>query len=204
MDHDISLSLSLSRSIDRSIESSSFYRVWVQKCRPFPLTFLFLLFEKQFNCFFDIQPEEGSCIRAETSYPNFWVAGDEGELWKTMIVERCTAKPTQQSRWFLFWTTSSHLETAVLPLVNEQTQELKSSSSSKMCPARRLHWQNLRKKETYPCYHIAFSELHAVQPCLLPVQPSKFRGKRKNPGEPSMKDVDWVESRRRRYRSIDS
>ena len=41
IDHDISLSL----------ESSSFYTVWVQKCRPFPLTFLFLLFEKPFNCF---------------------------------------------------------------------------------------------------------------------------------------------------------
>ena len=32
--------------------------------------------------FFDIQPEEGSIIRAEMSYLSFWVAGDERELWK--------------------------------------------------------------------------------------------------------------------------
>ena len=55
---------------------------WIfQKCTAFPLTFLFTIFEKPFNCFFffDIQPEEGPSIRAETSYPikvaSFWVAG---------------------------------------------------------------------------------------------------------------------------------
>ena len=36
----------------------------------------------------DIQPEEGFSIRTETSYPSFWVAGDERELWKMITPAR--------------------------------------------------------------------------------------------------------------------
>ena len=78
-----------------SLESSSFYRVLIQKCTAFPLTFLFLLFEKPFDCFFIIQPEESPSIRSETSYPiaSFWVAGDERELWeKTKLMNEITWK----------------------------------------------------------------------------------------------------------------
>ena len=39
------------------------------ECAAFPLTFLFPIFEKPLLFSFDIQPEEGPSIRAETSYP---------------------------------------------------------------------------------------------------------------------------------------
>ena len=51
---------------------SNFFSVNV----PFPTIW------KAVPLFFNTQLEEGSSIRAETSHLSFWVAGDEGGLWK--------------------------------------------------------------------------------------------------------------------------
>ena len=68
------------------------YRVWFQKCTAFTLTFLFPIFEKPLLFSFDIQPEEGPSIRAETSYPiaSLWLEMREN-LWKKLsLKERLT------------------------------------------------------------------------------------------------------------------
>ena len=123
-------------------------------------------------CFFDIQPEEGPCIRAETSYPiaSFWVAGEEREFWKWL--------PQQE-----------HHSKIKNCLLKEELRKGKGRKHKNSYVHAHLNWV-LRLKCWYRIWGLALTKTSGYVFGLESKPQSSFPSNERSPQDESIRNVD--------------